>query len=611
MRRELGGFAFFLLLAIALTWPLALHLDTAVPDRGDPLLVAWILDWVDHALTHSPLQLFDAPIYHPGIYPLAYSENLVGVAVVVLPFHLAGLPALATYNIAVLLGFAFAAYGAWVLARLVTGSTAGALLAGIFYAFGSFKIAHVQHLQIIWSAWLPLLLAALLFYWRRGDTRSAVLLGAAFAMNGLSNIYWLVLGAFMLAVTVAFLAVADARRERTFWLRLLLSLAIACIVLAPFLWPYHVVAREYGAGRTTGEARPGSATVTSWLIPSSRNLLYGQVPDPALHLDERELFPGLLVLFLATYAFLRKRGAGGTPPPHLSLKPRLWLDILIVVSAIATYLTMVQDRITIGRFSFAGSDVPAMLTLGLVVARFWPRIREAIRTSRFTSEELVAALWIAIGFVGSLGWNAPLHPFLFRVLSPFRATRTPARWAVIAYIGLAVWAAIGMKGRRRMVSALLVVFAVVEVVPRIQWQSLDPHVAPVYRWLARAKPGVVLELPIIAEGVPFEYMLAQTEHRVPMINGASGWETPLHELLRKKEEKLEYDETFFAEAAKNDASVVIVHETRLTPEQRTALLPMTRSLRPVARFGSDAVYELRTRPGPAGSASAPPGSLPR
>ncbi|HEX6179078.1 MAG TPA: hypothetical protein VF057_12015, partial [Thermoanaerobaculia bacterium] len=74
--REVAVFILFLALAIALTWPLAIRIDTTVPDLGDPLLNAWILDWVSYALVHQPLDLFDAPIFHPAELPLAYSENL-------------------------------------------------------------------------------------------------------------------------------------------------------------------------------------------------------------------------------------------------------------------------------------------------------------------------------------------------------------------------------------------------------------------------------------------------------------------------------------------------------------------------------------------------------
>jgi hypothetical protein len=47
-------------------------------------------------------------------------------------------------------------------------------------------------------------------------------------------------------------------------------------------------------------------------------------------------------------------------------------------------------------------------------------------------------LWIAIGFAGSLGLHFVFHEFLFGGVPGFRAIRVPARWAVIAYIGIAI-----------------------------------------------------------------------------------------------------------------------------------------------------------------------------
>jgi len=617
VRRDFAIFALFLTLAIAFTWPLALHLDTAAADRGDPLLTAWILDWVDYSLTHAPLHLYSAPIYHPGIYPLAYSENLVGLAVLMLPLHLLGLSPLTIQNIALILGYAFSAYGMFVLARLITRHTLASIVAAIAFAFGSFMVAHVQHIQIVWSGWLPLTFAALFVYWRTPTTKHAALLCGAFVMNGLTNVYWLMFGGFMIVVTIAFLAVADPRRDRAFWMRLFASLVVAGVILTPFLIPYQIVARTYGAARTTGESRGGSASFIDWLAPSSRNALYGPLADPQWHRDERELFPGLLVIFLAIVGLVERRplrppDSRERPAAESGRRSTMPLDIAIVVFGVLTYLTTVQDRITIGHFSFAGSDVPATITVALILARLYPRWKNS---SRFNAEERAAGVWILVGFVASLGWNAFLHPFLFRVLTPFRATRTPARWAVIVYMGLAVWAAMGFVAlmertkRKRLVASIVIALAIVETVPRIRWDQLDPRIAPVYTWLAQTKPGVVLELPILAHGVPYEYILANTIHRVPLINGASGWETPLHGFLRTKEDKLEYDDAFLKAAIDADCAIVIVHEARLTPERKAALGPMLQKLIPLRRFGSDVVF--RTRRVLAETASAPRESLPR
>ena len=46
LQRDGLALATYALLVVALTWPLASHLGTAVPhDLGDPLLTAWTLWW--------------------------------------------------------------------------------------------------------------------------------------------------------------------------------------------------------------------------------------------------------------------------------------------------------------------------------------------------------------------------------------------------------------------------------------------------------------------------------------------------------------------------------------------------------------------------------------
>jgi len=62
LRREtwlatLGG----VVLAIAMTWPLVLHLGSDIgKDLGDPLLQAWQVAWIGHALLEHPLDLWQA-----------------------------------------------------------------------------------------------------------------------------------------------------------------------------------------------------------------------------------------------------------------------------------------------------------------------------------------------------------------------------------------------------------------------------------------------------------------------------------------------------------------------------------------------------------------------
>lgn len=598
--RHLGVFVFYLVLAVAFTWPLAQDLGNLVPDYGDPLFVTWVLDWVGHAAFRDPLNLFDAPIYHPAPNTLAFSENMIGIALLMLPFQAAGVPPVAVLNLALLLGFAFSGYGAYILARLITGSGVAALIGGIIHAFGSFKIGHVEHLQIIWSGWLPLILAAILVYWRRPSRWSATLLAGAFLMNGLSNVYYLLFASVALLCTIAFLQFAQPVRDRRFWLRLATALGLAALLLLPVLLPYQTAANTYRARRTSFEARLGSATPMHWLVPSPRSVAWGGFGQ-RWRAAERDLFPGVLAMILLAAGLwsVRRSPAGETIPARSSpaRRSRLWLAAVAFFAGL-TLLAVVQDRIAIGPFSFAGADVPAMITVLLLLLRFAPSLRE-----RVVRPELWASgLWLVLGFLASLGWNFFLHPFLFRVITPFRATRVPARWAAIAYVGIAVFVAIGVayliaKSHprwRAAVAALLTALAFADVAARVRWTEVPP-VAPVYLWLARENPAAVLEFPMIAEGVPFLYLLAQTEHRVPLVNGTSGWETPAHEQLRSYEGARAYGPAFLTAIAASGAEVLIVHEARIPEDQRRTMAPMLSRLRLVQRFGEDAVYALPGR----------------
>ncbi|MEK6371658.1 MAG: hypothetical protein AABO58_03075 [Acidobacteriota bacterium] len=520
-------------LAVVMTWPLALRLTTAVADLGDPLLNVWILDWDCHALTHAPWRIFDAPLFYPSKVPLAYSENLIAVALAVLPFHLGGVPPIGVYNIAVLLGLTLSAYAGYILARMVTGSAAASFVAGLLYGFVPYKLAHLQHLQILWSLWPPLLLAALFAYRRTPSRRNAALIAAAIVLSAMTNLYYFFFGVAALGLALVTMAIAE-RHDRRFWLRLIAALAVAGALLVPILRPYAIVSKDYDMRRGYGESLMNSATPADWLIAAHRSLLYGKMADPERRQNERELFPGLLILLLAAAAVLLTAPQVPSPPsplPEGEGRRVRWLDATIVVFAIATYVGAVADN------DFLTTKFPASVLVAAIIVRFRGNLRRALERSRFPLETWIAAVWIAVGVLGSLGLHAFFHAFLFQYVPGFRATRVPARWAMIAYAGLVPWAAWGaaslMRGRRWVV-ALLVALALLDVWPRIRWEMAPVEVAPVDRWIAEAKAGPLFFLPIERLHLLYEYMLRSTIHHQPTMNAISGFEPPLHRTLRSQ-----------------------------------------------------------------------------
>ena len=537
--RELAAFTFFVILSVALTWPLAAHLSTAVSDFGDPLLVTWILDWVCHALTHQPLELYNAPVFHPGILPLAYSENFVVPALLVLPFHLAGVAPIAVYNIAFLLGFALSGYGAWVVARMVSGSTIGALAGGIFYAFCSFKFDHVPHLQIVFSAWVPLLLAALLAYWNRPTWQRAALITLALVANGLTNVYYLMYASMAVLFTMLVLTIIRRRTWR-FYAGLAVVGIAAMLILYPFLKPYRTVSKHYQHARNVEEVRAGSATWTNWLVPSRSSRVYGSVASESVYAAEKQLFPGLVIVFLGVIAAFAnvERASARSSDGGRGLKPTLrWaLDVIIFLSLALAWATAVADRFELKLFGARilaadSSDLPMMVALIAILVRFAPRLREAAARSRFSEGAWAAAVWVVIGIIGSLGTNTFLYTFFYRRFEPFQAMRVPSRFAVIAYVGLAIWGAMGVAAllrkregwKRGVIAVAILAVMIVEVVPRVRWEYVPREVPPVYKWLAKTRVGPVVEIPFSGEGVDYRYLIGSMTHRVKIVNGTSGF----------------------------------------------------------------------------------------
>ncbi|PYQ27405.1 MAG: hypothetical protein DMF56_19825 [Acidobacteria bacterium] len=557
--REAAVFVFFLALAIAMTWPLASHLGTAVADLGDPLVNTWILDWVCHALTHAPLHLYDAPTYYPGHLSLALSENLVGIALLVLPFHLAGVPPITLYNIAMLLGFALSGYGAFVLARVITKSAPASLVAGVFFAFVPFKFDHVSHLQLIWSGWIPLLLAAVIAYWRAPSKKLAACIAAALVMNGLTNVYYFLFASLTAALTIVAYAILDPWRDRKFWTTLIAAFVIGGIVLAPFLLPYRIVSKEYGLVRTEGEARSGSAPAKAWLVTTPNNILYGKLGPQELHRHEMQLFPGLVALILAVIgAGCWVQSAGQKPLSTQHSAPSTLLTALIALTAIFTWLAIITDRIEWSLFghrilSFNSADVPATLLVTLLVIRF-----RHVRSEQ--PERWAAALWVVIGVIGSFGMNAFFHQFLYRRVHIFAAIRAPVRWAIIAYAGIAVFAALGALAlmRRRVPAIVLIALAAVDLWPSIRWEAAVPTPAPVYRWLAHARVAPLVELPL-SGGSEFQYLYGSIVHHLPQFNGIEPFSSPVYARLREKNDALQFDDEFLSLLEKNGCRLIIVH----------------------------------------------------
>jgi hypothetical protein len=308
--RELGvALAGGLALALAMLWPLPIHLARDVPhDLGDPQLEAWQIAWDAHALLHQPLHFWQANTFWPLPDSLAFSDALIGYV----PIGLLGSgfeAAIWHYNVAILTAFAVAFAGAYALARELDVPWPAAIVAGTAFAWSPWRWEQIGHLHIVSSGPIALSLALLVRGYRR-DRPAAVVGGwcvvAWQILIGVSLALYLL---YLLAVLAFVAAVASARAGRPRVRRRLvrasglglIPVILSLLIVVP---PYLRVRAHYPESRRTpDQIALFSPPPEAFLAAPADNLVWGDATAPArahLHVvPEMVLFPGAVTLVLA------------------------------------------------------------------------------------------------------------------------------------------------------------------------------------------------------------------------------------------------------------------------------------------------------------------------
>ena len=298
--RELGVFWGYLAGAVVFTWPLARDLGQAVTDLADPLLNAWALAWVAHQILRDPVHLFDANIFYPERGTLAFSEHLVGVGVPLAPLGWAfGQPVL-THNVALLLSIALSGFGAYRLARHLTGSAAAGAVAGSLFAFAPFRLNHLAHLQLQTTGFLPLAFLCAIRYLESARLRDALGVAVFFFMTSLSCAYYGVFTGLALVVAVAWAAARRFEAKRV--VGLTLALGLSGLAQLPFVLPYVRLATDFGFERPLARVERASALPRDYLRSTSH--VHRAVGLPAAG-PEQALFPGFLAAGLGVLGIFR------------------------------------------------------------------------------------------------------------------------------------------------------------------------------------------------------------------------------------------------------------------------------------------------------------------
>ena len=509
---------YFVLLTLAVTWPLVLRMGNSVAGRhGDSLVFIWLIGWVQKALFvlhQSPL--FTQLINHPEGWRLASTEMAPAMILTGLPFSLFWGPVLG-YNLSVLLSFAGSGLVVcWWVYRL-TGRLIPSLAAGSIFAFSSFRVAHfiAGHLNLLGTQWIALYFMSLYEVLESSGRSRAwmVLGGVSLGLVALTSQYYLYMTAVLSVLFVLVHALVRGPSfvlQRAYLARLLGVLAVAAPLVFLAEYPY-IEAMQAGKlpTRSVDAAVRNSAGVADYLLPATWNTIAGDFV--AEHFDrsmwiESSLYLGVGASAMALIALVVPEDKPGRRATKYHLA-------ILAGAALALSLGPV--------FQCFSGEAP-------------PRLPPALAG-------IAEACEVTLPLPGEL---------LYRFLPFYTSVRVPARYGVYVILFLSVLAGLGIaylaaRGRGVGRSAVILLVLAVVAIDLEPWQVETALVAPreLDYWLA-AQPGegAVVEFPPDRQANWFLAYYGLT-HGKPILGGQNVTRFPGQDELLTSDEGIPSKET--------------------------------------------------------------------
>lgn len=528
------------LLACVMTWPLiARPGSVARIDTNDGRFSLWNVNWVAHALTTDPANLFNANIFYPNQRTLAYSDANLVAGVMAIPVHvLTGNP-IAAHNSVVFVALVLAFLAAWQLVRRFTSDPWLALGPATGFAFSAFVSAHTAHIQLLMVFVLPVALLAFHRYVEVPSIGRGAVLGLTIALGGLSCGQYGIMAGLAIGLG-AFWFARGQRSQVRYWLGFGLAAVLAAAVVLPAFLPYLELRREAGFRPfDLNEARFYSADARAYV--RSTSILY----HPAKVESGEPLFPGLILAGAAVAGVAavrrgRRKDEGRSENGVAPVAARV-IGFYAVVTALAVWSSFGPDG---GLFTVLANTVPAMTFI-----------------------------------------------------------RTPARFGPLVLLGLALLAGIGLRAwipRRHAVWLAAVLLVGISVEVKATWGLLPvPPVPEAYRALARlpSAPVVEFHFPYIPsdEHNHARYMFWSMWHWRPLVNGYSDFRPEDFQKIAVPINGFP-DPASFEILRERKVRYVTLHLQTYNPEVRKVMLdrfpPYAEYVRPLVQEGNVWLYEI-------------------
>jgi hypothetical protein len=458
-------------LTVLLLAPLALHAGSVARlDNADAQFLIWNVAWVARTAIVDPLHVFDANIFYPHQWTLAYSESNLGAGLLAIPVYWTTGNPYAAHNVVTLLSFVLGGASTYYLVRHLVADRRAAAIAGICFAFTPYLISHLTHIHLLMTAGLPL--GMLAFHrlaemptWGRGAA-----LGLVMGLQAVFCGYYAVFVGLMIGWAVAATAAVDRRfSDARYWTALAVAGVVTVAIAVPLFMPYLRLQRATEFTRPLGEARHWSADWRSYLASSAYAHRW-------------------MLTFVGT-----------------------WKEVLFpgAVAVLTGFSGLAVGWMAGGRLRRV-----AMLYGGLAVVAWWASIGPAGGLY-----QVLYATVPAFSLMRAASRFGLIVAFALCVLGGISMATLFAR--------IDRRAGGGARSRRLawVVAAAIAAAAVLELRVPLTFSPVPP-VEAAYRVLAMLPRGPVLELPFYSTRFAtarVQYMLDSTTHWMPLVNGYSSY----------------------------------------------------------------------------------------
>jgi hypothetical protein len=390
--------ALFIGLTAMMTWPSVLHLASRSVEHQDIFFNIWRMEWVRHALTTAPRDLFNGNQFYPETGVLAYSDAMLVESLIALPLLAIGLPSILVHNLLLLGVIAASGIGMFVLARHLWGNTAAAVVGGLIFAFAPYRFSHFMHMELQWAVWMPWAFWAMQRTLETGSPRFGLLTGLFMALQMTSSIYYGLFLAVVLAVVGGVQLIAMGRRA----VRPVAALAAGAVILAATAWvysaPYRAASARVGL-RSEEEISKYSATPSSYLLVPEGNRIHGRWRAGSTELN---LYPGLVPVALALFALVAMRPTRTTIAYTAGLA--LAFDISLGVNGLIYPYLNTHVGVFRGLRAPSRASILFLLCLGVLAARAAATLLARIPVSARTAGAILIAALVLTDY-----WSAPMR----------------------------------------------------------------------------------------------------------------------------------------------------------------------------------------------------------